>query len=134
MKKIFLTILGVFMLATVAAAGSRTTISGYEIQDIGECKKYSNGMNLCVLVEGAHPKTGHLVQFLDKNNDGIPDFAFMYANLVHPKTKQHVGYKGHGRFKGSAIKVRDIVLEVCLNNEIKEKNCLKYANSFKGWK
>lgn len=130
MKKIFVITLSLVMLvASVAMAGSRKTLTLTEISDLGEC---TEDRKRCVVAEVVHPKYGHLIQFIDEDKDGIPDYAWMFVTITDTVSGR-TGLIEKGQVEQSAQEVLDVVNDICAQYGITEDECVQYSDSFTGW-
>lgn len=130
MKKIFAITLSLVMLvASVAMAGSRKTLTWTEISDLGECTE--DGKR-CVVAEVVHPKYGHIIQFIDEDKDGIPDYAWMFVT-INDTVSGKTGLIEKGKVKQSPQETLDIINDICAQYGIAEDACVQYSDSFTGW-
>lgn len=129
MKKIPVIVIILMMLISVAIAGSRATIRGTEILDLGEC---TEDRKRCVVAEATHSRFGHLLQFIDDNKDGIPDNAYMFRMAQNPSDGRKGLVEGGG-IRQSPKETRDIVLKACTKYNIDVNMCILYSDLFRGW-
>jgi len=130
MKRIPVMIIILVVLASTAMAGGRTTKDGAEILDLGEC---AIGEKLCIVAESTHPKFGHLLQFMDNNNDGIPDDTYMFKMTQEPSSGRKGLIKG-SKVRQSPKETRDIVLGVCTKYSVNANVCIQYSDLFRSWR
>lgn len=129
MKKIFVIALSLIMLASVSMAGSRKTLTFTEILDLGEC---TDDRKRCVVAEVIHPKYKHLMQFIDKDKDGIPDYAWLFQMTINPASGK-IGLVERGKVRQSPQESVDIINDICAQYGVAEDECIQYSDSFTGW-
>ncbi len=129
MKRIPMIMMILAVLTSVAIAGSRATIRGAEILDLGEC---TENRKRCVVAEATHLRFGHLLQFMDDNRDGIPDDTYMFRMAQNPSDGRKGLVEGGG-VRQSPKETRDIVLKVCTKYNVDVNTCILYSSSFRGW-
>lgn len=148
MKRIPVIMIILVALTSIAMAGGRATKGGAKILDLGECatggvpSQFASGKFLdkilrskisnCIVAEAIHPKLGHLLQFMDNNNDGIPDDTYIFRMTQEPSSGRKGLVEGI-EVRQSPKETRDIVLVICTKYSVNTNVCIQYSSLFRSW-
>ena len=87
MKKIAI-VFAILLWAGTLYAGSRPTVSGDTLADLGKCD--DKGGATCVIAEATHPDpkfNNQLIQFISLKNTGKCDYAILFERQKNGKWK-----------------------------------------------